>query len=204
MSAITISRQMGSRGDELALHVAQKLGWRLIQRNLINQAALAAGVPHMALADIDELGLLNLRPSVKEWRAYQNQVESIIRYWADKGKTVIVGRGGQMVLRDRPEVFHVRVVASFEMRVAQLQREEIISAESACARLETSAKMRARYLRRSYGVQIDDPTLYHLTINTGLLGLSQAVNLVIQTFQGWIEADHINEESRLRPEPQRE
>ena len=204
MSAITISRQMGSRGDELALQVAQKLGWRLIQRNLINQAALAADVPHMALADIDELGLLNLRPSAKEWRAYQNQVESIIRYWADKGKTVIVGRGGQMVLRDRPEVFHVRVVAPFEMRVAQLQQEENISAESACARLEASAKTRARYLRRSYGVQIDDPTLYHLTLNTGLLGLSQAVNLVIQTFQAWIEADQINEESRLRPEPQHE
>jgi cytidylate kinase len=148
--------------------------------------------------------LLNLRPSVKEWRAYQNQVESIIRYWADKGKTVIVGRGGQMVLRDRPGVFHIRVVAPFEMRAAQLQQEENISAESACARLEASAKTRARYLRRSYGVQIDDPTLYHLTLNTGLLGLSQAVNLVIQTFQAWIEADQINEESRLRPEPQHE
>jgi cytidylate kinase len=195
---------MGSRGDELALQVAQKLGWRLIQRNLINQAALAADVPHMALADIDELGLLNLRPSVKEWRAYQNQVESIIRYWADKGKTVIVGRGGQMVLRDRPGVFHIRVVAPFEMRAAQLQQEENISAESACARLEASAKTRARYLRRSYGVQIDDPTLYHLTLNTGLLGLSQAVNLVIQTFQAWLEADQLNEESRLRPEPQHE
>jgi cytidylate kinase len=204
MSAITISRQMGSRGDELALQVAQKLGWRLIQRNLINQAALAADVPHMALADIDELGLLNLRPSVKEWRAYQNQVESIIRYWADKGKTVIVGRGGQMALRGRPEVFHIRVVAPFELRVAQLQQEENISTESARARLEASAKMRARYLRRSYRVQIDDPSLYHLTLNTGLLGLSQAVNLVMQAFQAWLEADQINEESRLRLEPQGE
>jgi cytidylate kinase len=204
MSAITISRQMGSQGDELALQVAQQLGWRLIQRNLINQAALAAGIPHMALADIDELGLLNLRPSVKEWRAYQNQVESIIRYWADKGKTVIVGRGGQMALRGRPEVFHIRVVAPFELRVAQLQQEENISTESARARLEASAKMRARYLRRSYRVQIDDPSLYHLTLNTGLLGLSQAVNLVMQAFQAWLEADQINEESRLRLEPQGE
>jgi cytidylate kinase len=204
MSAITISRQMGSRGDELALQVAQQIGWRLIQRNLINQAALAADVPHMALADIDELGLLNLRPSVKEWRAYQSQVESIIRYWADKGRAVIVGRGGQMVLRNRPEVFHIRVVAPLEMRIAQLQQEENISAESARARLEASAKMRARYLRRSYGVQIDDPTLYHLTLNTSLLGLSQAVNLVIQTFQAWLEADRLNEGIELRPEPQHE
>ena len=204
MSAVTISRQMGSQGDELALHVAQQLGWRLVQRNLINQAALAADVPHMALADIDELGLLNLHPSAKEWQAYQNQVESIIRYWADKGESVIVGRGGQMALRGRPEVFHIRVVAPFEMRVAQLQQEENISAESACARLEASAKTRARYLRRSYGVQLDDPTLYHLTINTGLLGLSQAVNLVIQAIQAWIEADGVNEGGVLRSGSQHE
>lgn len=199
MSAITISRQMGSQGDELALHVAQHLGWRLVQRNLINQAALGAGVPHMALADIDELGLLNLRPSAKEWKAYQNQVEGIIRYWADQGKVVIVGRGGQMVLQGRPEVFHIRVIAPIEMRVAQLQQQETISAESARARLEASAKTRARYLQRSYGVQLDDPTLYHLTVNTGLLGLPQAANLVVRVVQAWIETDGVKAGQSLRP-----
>jgi cytidylate kinase len=131
-------------------------------------------------------------------------VEGIIQAWAYKGEAVIVGRGGQMALHGWPDVFHIRVVAPLEMRIAHLQQKENISAESARARLEASAKTRARYLRRSYGVEIEDPTMYHLTINTGLLGLSQAVNLVIQTFQAWIEADQINEESRLRPEPQRE
>lgn len=193
MSAITISRQMGSQGDELALTVAQQLGWQLVQRDLINRAAVAAGIPHIALADIDELGLLNLRPSAKEWRAYQDHVAGLIQAWADKGEVVIVGRGGQMALRGWPDVFHIRVVAPLEMRVAHLQQKENISAESAHARLEASAKTRARYLRRSYGVQIDDPTLYHLIINTGLLGLPQAVNMVIQTFQAWLEADRISE-----------
>jgi cytidylate kinase len=204
MSAITISRQMGSQGDELAFEVAQQLGWRLVQRNLINQAALAADIPHMALVDIDELGLLNLRPSAREWRAYQSQVEGIIRYWADKGETVIVGRGGQMTLRDRLDVFHIRVVAPVELRVTQLQQEKNISAESAQARLETSAKTRAHYLRRSYRAQLDDPTLYHLVINTGLLGLPQAVKTTIQAFRAWSEANKVREEVELRRESQPE
>jgi cytidylate kinase len=161
----------------------------LVRRDLINQAAVAAGVPYMALADIDELGLLNLRPSAREWRAYQNHVEGIIHAWAYKGEAVIVGRGGQMALQGWPDAFHIRVVAPFEMRVAYLQRKENISAESARARLEASAKTRARYLQRSYGAQIDDPTLYHLMINTGLLGLSQAVNVAVQSFQAWREAN---------------
>jgi cytidylate kinase len=197
MSAITISRQMGSRGDELALQVAQQLGWQLVARDLINRAAAAAGIPHMALVDIDELGLLNLRASAKEWRAYQTHVEGIIQAWAYKGEAVIIGRGGQMALHAWPDVFHIRVVAPLEMRIAQLQQQENISAESARARLEASAKSRARYLRRSYGVEIEDPTLYHLTVNTGLLGLPQAISLVLQTSRAWFQADCISSRDGL-------
>lgn len=187
MSVITISRQMGSQGDELAVHVAQQLGWQLISRDLINRAAAAAGVPHMALVDIDELGLLNLRASAQDWRAYQTHVEGLMQAWAYRGEAVIIGRGGQMALRGWPDVFHIRVIAPLEMRVTYLQQKENISAEAARARLEASAKTRARYLRRSYGVQIEDPALYHLTVNTGLLGLPQTINLVIQTSQAWFK-----------------
>jgi cytidylate kinase len=183
MGAITISRQMGSRGDELAGLVAQRLGWQQVSRDLINQAALAGGVPQVALAEIDEFGFLGLRPSAKEWQAYQSQVKRIICELADEGDVVIVGRGGQVVLRGHPEVLHVRVVAPFEARVAQLRRERKVSRESAGACLEASDKARTRYLRRSHGVRLDDPTLYHLTINTGLLDLSQAAELVILGFQ---------------------
>lgn len=180
MSAITVSRQMGSRGEELALQVAERLGWQRVCRDLINQAARSAGVPQVALAEIDELGFLGLRPSAKEWGAYQSQVERIIRELADAGNVVIVGRGGQVVLRDRSDVVHVRVVAPFEMRVARLRQERKLSEESACACLVASDRARTRFLRRSHGVQVGDPTLYHLTVNTGLLDLSGAVDLIVQ------------------------
>lgn len=183
MSAITISRQMGSQGNEIAWQVAQKLGWRPVNRQLINQSALAARVPQVALAEIDELGLFGLRPSAKEWRAYQSQVEQFIHNLADEGGVVIVGRGGQVVLRDRPDVLHVRVIAPFEARVSWLQQKEKISVEAAQARLKESLKVRTQYLQRSYGVQVDDPTLYHLVINTGLVNVSQATDLVVQAFQ---------------------
>ena len=180
MSAITVSRQMGSRGDELALRVAERLGWRRVCRDLINQAARTAGVPQVALAEIDELGFLGLRTSAKEWEAYQSQVERILRELADQGSVVIVGRGGQVVLRGRPDVLHVRVVAPFELRVAQLRGERNVSEDSARACLEASDRARTRYLRRSHDVRLDDPALYHLTVNTGLLDLSQAVDLVVR------------------------
>jgi len=185
MSAITISRQMSSRGDELALQVAQQLGWRRIDRDLINTAAKAAGAPQVALAEIDELGLLDLRPTAEERQAYQSHVERFIRELAEKGDVVIVGRGGQVVLRDQPDVFHIRVVAPLEKRITWLQQEKKLSAEAARACLEKCNRTRTRYVWRNYGAHLDDPTLYHVIVNTGLLDLPQAVNLVVQTFRAW-------------------
>ncbi len=180
MSAITISRQLGSLGDELALEVARCLGWRRVCRDLINRAAVEAGVPQVALAELDELDFFGLRPTAADWQAYQRQVERFITELADGGKVVIVGRGGQMVLRGRPDVLHVRVVAPLETRVTRLRQERSISEEAARACLESSYKARARYIWRSYSVDLDDPGLYHLVVNTGLLDLDQAVTLVVR------------------------
>lgn len=182
MGAITISRQLGSQGNELALRVAQELGWRRICRDLINQAALRGRVPHVALADIDELGLFGLRPSARDWQVYASQVERIIVELAETGNVVIVGRGGQVVLAGRPDVLHVRVVAPFELRLQQLRQEQGISAEAARARLEASQRNQSRYLRRSHHARIDDPALYHLVVNTGFLGLNRAIDLVVAAF----------------------
>jgi cytidylate kinase len=191
MNAITISRQMGSQGDELAAQVAQRIGWRWVGRDIINQAALAAGVPQVALAEIDELGFLRLRPSAKERQLYQTQVERILRDLADEGSVVIVGRGGQVVLGRRPDVLCLRIIAPLADRIAWLQQQKVISVEAARAWLEASDKARARYLRRSYGVQVNDPTLYHMVINTGSLGLGPAVDLVVRTLQAWSELKEV-------------
>ena len=183
MSAISISRQMGSRGDELAQQVAKQLNWRCIGYELINQAALAAGAPHVALAEIDELGFFNLKPTTEERQAYQSQVERIIRELASEGEIIILGRGGQIILHDQPNVLHLRIVAPLETRVAWLQQEKHFPADVAQICLAQSDRVRTRYLWQNYGKHLDDPTLYHLIINTGLFTLPQAVDLVVQTYQ---------------------
>ena len=63
--------------------------------------AVDAGVPLVALADIDELGFLGLRPRQEEWQAYQAQVERIIHRLAEEENAIIVGRGSQVALRSK-------------------------------------------------------------------------------------------------------
>lgn len=183
MSAITISRQMGSLGCQIAYTVADLLGYKLVWRELINDAARRTGTPEVALASIDELGLLGICPSPKACRAYHQAVNEIMLELAEQGNVVLLGRAGQVILKNRCDTLHVRLVAPFSDRVARIAQRMRISDDCAKAQVEASDRYRSTYLRRFYNAKWDDPTLYHLIINTGSLQIDQAAKMICQTFQ---------------------
>lgn len=179
MATITISRQMGSLGSRVARETADQLGYRLLWRELINQAAKRSGTPEMALAAMDELGLLNIRTSNRAIQAYRVALEQVVLEQAQEGNVVIVGRAGQAILGSRPDVLHVRVIAPLLLRAERQAVQAGVSWDSAMAQVEASDLHRARFLRRFYQVKLDDPLLYHLVINTGNLSVSQAAGLIV-------------------------
>ncbi len=180
MNVLTLSRQLGSEGDRIATAVAKSLKWSYMNHAIINRAARQAGLPEVALAQIDELGFLGINPSPKDHRAYLNQVESVIQELADKGDVVIVGCAGQKVLADCPGALHVQLVAPFELRLARLMAQEGISEEAAIERLIASDKRRANYLKKNYGVNWLDPALYDLVINTAKINPDDAIDCIIR------------------------
>lgn len=180
MATITISRQMGSLGSQIARQTAEMLGYRFVWRDLINQAARRAGAPEMALAAIDELRLLGLCPSPQDCRAYHRAVEQIMQELADQGNVVIQGRAGQVILKDRTDTFHVRIIAPKDLRIVRVAQKHGVSLDQAQAQVEASDRYRANYLRRFYHVRWDDPSLYHLVINTAHLTPAQAGTIIIQ------------------------
>lgn len=180
MPVITLSRQMGSQGDQVAQAVAQTLGLRLVDRELINQAARAAGAPEIALAAIDELGLLGIKPSAAALGLYHQKVTEVIIELAEVGDVLLAGRGGQALLAGRPGVLHVRVIAPRAQRIATVQARCGTPAEAAAARVDASDKARAAYLRRYHGLNVDDPALYDLLINMAHLSVAVATELVCQ------------------------
>jgi cytidylate kinase len=185
MSTVTISRQLGSLGHEVARAAADRLGYRLVWREAINQAARQAGAPEVALAAIDELGLLGLCPSPKACHAYHRAVRQVMEELANKGGVVILGRAGQVILRDHPEVLHVRVVAPKRLRVERISRRHGISLQASEAQVEASDRYRQAYLRRFYHVRGDDSDLYDLFINTGRLSPGGAANLICEALLTW-------------------
>jgi cytidylate kinase len=169
---------MGSRGDDIARAVAARLGLRLVGRELINRAAKEAGAPEVALAEIDELGLLGVKPSAAALRLYQEKVAAVIHELAADGDVLLVGRGGQIVLADRPDALHVRIIAPRPMRLALVQERCRVPAEVAEARIDASDAARTGFLKRHFGVRGDEAYLYDLVINMAHMDVSAAVDLV--------------------------
>jgi len=178
MAVITLSREMGSRGDDVARLVAERLGLRLAGREIINRAAREAGAPEVALAEIDELGLLGVKPSAAALRLYREKVTAVIHELAADGDVLLVGRGGQMILADRPDVLHVRIIASRALRLALVQERCRVPAEVAEARIDASDAARTGFLKRHFGVRGDEAYLYDLVINMVHMDVSAAVDLV--------------------------
>jgi cytidylate kinase len=174
MAVITISRQMGCLGHDVANEIAVCLNYKVVWREVINQAARRAGVPEMALATIDELDLLGLRPSARDRKAYHDAVREMMHELADEDNVVIVGRAGQVILRGQRNAYHVKLYAPIETRVERIAARHNLSIEAARTQVETSDLARKNYLKKYYNARWDDPLLYDLMLNTGLLNTQQA------------------------------
>jgi CMP/dCMP kinase len=207
MRAVTVSREYGSGGGEIAARLARKLGWQLIDHAVIEQAAHELGVYETEVEKHDEeyvestlSRILNriqniasapfiagppVAPSgfalpspAAETPAYQDIIRHIITAAANTGHVVIVGRGGQVLLADRREVLHIRVVAPLELRVAYVARREGLAMNAARTRVQAKDRARGRYMQTQYHCQHEDPHLYDLVIDTAVLDLDSSVDLI--------------------------
>ena len=178
MAVITFSRQLGSLGYETAKLVARRTGYRLVVRELINQAARRAGAPEVALAMIDEFNLLGVKPSPDEILAYLKAVELVMKELAQAGDVIIVGRAGQILLAKWPGVLHVRIIAPVELRIERLARRLNIPLQAARAQVDASDRYHQNYFKRFYDTRWDDPSHYDLVLNTAKLGPEDAAEII--------------------------
>lgn len=229
MTVITLSRQLGSSGEDIAAQVAQALELRLIDAGTINEAAQRAGVPRVALAEMEhegERGLANqvlkalrtmptlgsgavasglpaaaedasyrglstitfpfiglfsptVPPISASLEGYVRMVGLVIRGLAHEGNVLILGRGGQVLLKNHPGALHIQTVAPRGQRVQVITTRYGLDVRDAHNRLRASDRARFDYLRRYHDANWLDPTLYHLVINTGRVPVPTAVELII-------------------------
>lgn len=124
---------------------------------------------------------------------YVRMVGLVIRGLAREGNVLIVGRGGQILLKDHPGALHVQAVAPLAYRTRVLMDRLDVDRRTAQNRIRASDRARFDYVRRYHDADWRDPTLYHLTINTERVSITTAVDLIIAaqkaTVQPAVEPD---------------
>ncbi len=163
---LTISREFGSGGREIGQAVARDLGFRYVDRETI-------------LADIRKDGLKweqwaeNLdehRPTVWEKYDWSYRGFAALMQWhiiehACRGGVVIVGRGGNFVLKGVPHAFRIRVTAPLDARIERIIKRESVDRETARWLCDKTDRERAGFLHAIYGARWDDPAEYDRVIH---------------------------------------
>jgi len=181
MAVITISRQLGSAGDYIASSVASMLAYELVnKRNIIIEAQRKGLIDTKTAETVGEgkPPLLERFDRKKSRAVYV--VRSILREMGNIGNTVIVGRGGQAELKDYPNVLNVRVIADSETRIARIEQDSKVGRHQAVKMLKQSDKEQAEYVKHFFLMDISDPELYDLVINTSRISPDVAANLIVQ------------------------
>ena len=197
---ITITRQYGSGGSDIAQLVARALGWTVIDNQFVDEVARVAGLPTDEVAQREERapGLLERLartlavaspelfittaavPRVEEDEATIVQLtERIIREAAGHGRVVLVGRGAQALLAQRPDALHVYVVASKPWRMKLAVERLGVEPGSAEQVVDDTDRRRDQYVRTYYGRHRQDPTIYDLVVNAERLGFEGAAGVIV-------------------------
>jgi len=203
---ITISRQYGAGGSAVAAKVAEALGWRVVDNELVQRVAVRAGLAPEDVAVREERvptfierlaqTVVAATPELLVPPAAGGTVdalsepdlvritERVVQEIAAEGRVVVVGRAAPAVLARQTDALHVRVVAPRVHRIQVAAERLATSREEAARVLDTTDKMRARYHREYYDRDWSDPVNYHMVLNTGTLGVDGAAGVIVGRARG--------------------
>jgi cytidylate kinase len=110
---------------------------------------------------------------------YLETMTVLIRELAARGEVVILGRGSQMLLTDMPRALHVLCVAPRKLRASRLAERDELGIEEAMRRTAESDRARCAFYKKFWHVEVEDPKLYDLTIDTARLSYEVATQVIV-------------------------
>lgn len=184
---ITISREYGSGGTELSHLLAEKFGWRVFDREIIEAIAGRTHAREELVARFDEhrqnamdTYLRNLFTGQRfDNTQYLYHLSQVLLSLAHNGNAVILGRGANFVLP--PEAgLRVRVTAPLALRCVRVMHELSCDEKKALQEINRRDKERKDFLQRQFHVPADDACAYDVTINTAQIEMTAAADLLIR------------------------
>jgi hypothetical protein len=199
--SITLSRQAGARavtiGEKLTTQLQNKSRykdslWTLFDQDLVKTIIEDNHLPPDVENQMDEDRVHLMTDAVREvfkskpsdWTLFNHSVHTI-RKLCRLGHAIVVGRGGNFITTDLTNTFRVRLVGSFASRRAHLQQKFGMTEQAAEAYIQEKDAGRRRYVKSHLQGDAEDPTGYHLTLNTDDLADDSAVVIIAGALEEW-------------------
>jgi cytidylate kinase len=203
MAVITISRQYGAGAMSLGQTLANKYGYTLASREIVQSIADKAKVSTDFVLSVEKEAGTRLSRFMTRIISSRGMASKILRddsgyideklyldylvltvvQIADEGNAVIMGRGSQYILRTHPDTYHILLVDDLENRIRRVEKREKISFEQAARIVNHEDKRRLSLYHRLGKQDYDRPGLYHLVLNMSRLSLDKAFNLVVKLME---------------------
>jgi cytidylate kinase len=183
---IAISRQIGAYGEKIAAELSRLTGFPLVDKEILEAIAKDFGVQKRVVELMDERaqsefeawfeGMMTGR--IIDSSDYLNALTRTIGAIASYGEMIIMGRGANVILGPEKS-FRLRLVASLETRIRRVSEQAGADPDEARTTVTEDDSSRARFLKKSYGVDLDDSSLYDLILNTDHFNIPDAVELTM-------------------------
>jgi cytidylate kinase len=207
-AVVTIAALYGAGGSVVGPWVAERLGVQFLDRAIPSAVAKRAGLPEGAVADVDEeprsswqrlLALLGRsspptgasaqveRLNIEE-RRLRAEIEEFLAH-ASRAGGVVLGRGGAVVLADVPGALHVYLGGDRKARTERVMELQGVDRATAARRVKANDRARREYVKSAYGIDGDNPHLYHLMIDAIALGTDVCVELIVAAAQARVRQE---------------
>lgn len=178
MSIITVSRQLGSLGTEIAQLLCKRFKYICVDKELLEETFEESGLPKESVEHFDEKkpGFWDIFKTDKA--RYLHFVKGAIFSFARKGNCVILGRGGQVVLGNIPGILNVRVVTPMEKRIERVMKRFDCDERQAMKIIDQNDHERSGFHKFFFDCNWEDSVLYDLVINTGSMSTETAAKII--------------------------
>lgn len=181
MAVIAISRQVAAFGDEIAQKTAEILDYKFIGRKAIEQRIVNLGFPAEKLKRYDEKKPGFFASLVKDRDEYLDYLQTAVLEAASEGNCILIGRGAFIILEGVPNLFAVRCIAPDSIRTMRLMQEFGWDEKKALQRIAESDANRLGFHKSFFNLESEDPSHYNVVLNTGLLDVDIASNIIAET-----------------------
>ena len=180
MPVVTISRGSLSGGELLAEHLGARLGFKVLSREVLVEAARKYGVSESELVDglAEPAGFWERLTHKKEHYLLAVQA-TLAEMLLPDGNGIYHGHAGQFLLQGLSGVLKLKILAPLEYRVRAAMTELDLTREQALKHIQVVDERRAKWVRQLYGRDWNDPSLYDLVINLDQMSVETAVELVV-------------------------